>query len=68
MTQSQMLRYKRRMARAAQERRERTEVAFGIIFILITLAMFGIAGAVDYQNEVSELALWASRGVTIARW
>lgn len=68
MSTTQAMRYERRAARAAQERRERCEMAAGIAALIVFLLAFAIAGTMDFQDEQRELAFWESQGITIQRW
>lgn len=49
-------------------RERRIEIIKGITAILLALALFCIAGTLDYHDEMAEISRWESQGVTIARW
>ena len=68
MTAQQALRYERRRAVAQMRRERRIEIIKGIAAILLALALFCIAGTLDYHDEMAEISRWESQGVTIARW
>ena len=68
MTATQRMRYQRRAQRAAEERRERAELIFGILTLLFALIAFAIAGTSDYEDEVRQISKWEERGITVARW
>ena len=68
MTATQMMRYERRVAKAAQERREREELVAAILALLLILTAFAIAGTMDFHDEARDLAYWRDRGVIVQRW
>ena len=68
MTAQQALRHERRRAVARMRRERRIEIIKGIAAILLALAVFCIAGTLDFQDEQSEISRWESQGITIARW
>lgn len=49
-------------------RERRIETIKGIAAILLALAIFCIAGTLDFHDEQSEISRWESQGITIARW
>lgn len=65
---AQALRYERRRMLAERRRRERIEMAKAILALLLILAAFGIAGAMDSHDDAAQLAYWSARGVTVQRW
>jgi len=67
MTTSQAMRYERRRQRAERERQELQDALLAILFGLLILAAFAIAGTMDYQDEQRQATYWANRGVTIQR-
>ena len=59
MTTSQMLRAERRAQRARLERDERMQTAIGALALILILAIFAVAGTVDYQSRVAYQQSWA---------
>lgn len=59
MTTSQMLRAERRAQRAQLERGERMQTAVGALALILILAIFAVAGTVDYQSQVAYQQSWA---------
>ena len=55
MTEAQMLRYERRERLAAIKRERRIETIKAAIAILVTIALFAIAGTMDYTDRVNNL-------------
>lgn len=51
MTTSQMLRAERRAQRARVERGERMQTAIGALFLIALLAVFAVAGTMDYHDQ-----------------
>lgn len=68
MTAAQALRYERRQMLAERRRKERIETAKAIVFILLILAAFGIAGAMEHHDDSAQLAYWQEQGITVSRW
>ena len=68
MTEAQVLRAERRQMVAERRRQRRIETALTILGIILAIAAFAIAGTMDYNDEMRDLAFWAERGVTIQRW
>lgn len=68
MTAAQALRYERRQMLAERRRKERIETAKAVIFILLILAAFGIAGAMEHHDDSAQLAHWQEQGITVSRW
>ena len=68
MTAQQAMRYERRRQRELEQRKQFRDTITAILVILFILAAFALAGAMDYQDEMNQLAYWAERGVTIQRW
>ena len=68
MTAAQALRYERRQMLAERRRKERIETAKAILALLLILAAFGIAGALDSHDDSAQLAMWQEQGVTVSRW
>jgi hypothetical protein len=65
MTSTQMMRYQRRAARAAQEKMERQQMAKVAVLIIGMLLAFGLAGAVDYHDRTMDLS---GHVATTERW
>lgn len=68
MTAAQALRYERRQMLAERRRRERIETAKAILALLLILAAFGIAGAMEHHDDSAQLAYWREQGITVSRW
>ena len=68
MSTTQAMRYRRRAARVAQERRERCEMAAGIAALVIMLVAFAIAGTMDYQDEKAQAEFWHAQGIELQEW
>lgn len=73
MTASQALRRERRRQRAEMEARARRTYREIIVLLAFCILVMCIAAIVDggvseADLEMREIAFWASRGVTIARW
>lgn len=54
--------------RDAMAHDQRVEFAVYGVVALIVLAVLGLVGSKDYADDQAQLAWWAERGVTIARW
>lgn len=59
MTTSQALRAERRAQRARLDHDERMQTAFAAITLILILAIFAVAGTVDYQSQVAYQQSWA---------
>ena len=59
MTTSQMLRAERRAQRARLDHDERMQTALAAIILILILAIFAVAGTVDYQSQVAYQQSWA---------
>lgn len=68
MSTTQAMRYRRRAARVAQERRERCEMAAGIAALVFMLLAFAIAGTMDYQDEKAQAEFWHAQGIELQEW
>lgn len=57
MTASQSMREERRRIRAEQEREQRTLLAWAVVMLVLTMAIFGAAGGLDdYGDRVAALS------------
>ena len=55
MTEGQLLRYERRQRLAAIKRERRIESIKALIILLAIIALFAIAGTMDYDDRVRDL-------------
>lgn len=68
MTAAQALRHERRQMLAEKRRRERIQMAKAILAVIFVLALYALAGTMDYHDDQAQLAFWEEQGVTVQRW
>lgn len=68
MTARQALRHERRQMLAERKRRERIQMAKALLVVVFVIALYALAGTMDYHDDQTQLASWAEQGIAIQRW